>query len=218
MAATDNAPTRDGLRWLATKRVTLGVIALLCAVFVFELFVWWQFGAVGWQYIFLAHLRPSPGWVMAPFSHRSISHLVTTVSVIVIYGGLVEERLPAPTYFGFYVLAGYASTVAQLLEYANGLSGLGTLGASGAALGMVTFFSTTTASRYLNEPHRVSVVHRLFAVTGVIIALLIVTNDFVPGIVFRTGTAPLGHAGGMAAGVVYGVVHARAQQGSESQP
>jgi membrane associated rhomboid family serine protease len=218
MASPDNAPARDGLRWLATKRVTLGVIALLCAVFVFELLVWWQFGAAGWQYIFLAHLRPSPGWVMAPFSHRSISHLVTTVSVIVVYGGLVEERLPAPTYFAFYVLAGYVSTLAQLLEYFNGLSGLGTLGASGAALGLVTFFSTTTAARYLQDPRRVSAVHRLFAVTGVVIAVLIVTNDFVPGIVFRAGTAPLGHAGGMAAGVVYGVVHARAQQGSTSQP
>jgi membrane associated rhomboid family serine protease len=143
---------------------------------------------------------------------------VTTVSVIVVYGGLVEEQLPAPTYFAFYVLAGYASTIAQLFEYATGLHGLGTLGASGAALGMVTFFSTTTAGRYLDESHRVSIVHRLFAVTGAIIAVLIVTNDFVPGIVFRTGTAPLGHAGGMVAGVVYGVVRARAQQGSESQP
>ncbi len=211
MEATGSAPTRDGLRWLATKRVTLGVIALLCAVFVFELLVWWSFGATGWQYLFLAHLRPSPGWMMAPFSHRSISHLVTTVSVIVVYGGLVEEQLPASTYFAFYVLSGYASTLAQLVEYLNGLSGLGTLGASGAALGLVTFFATTTAARYLQDPRDVSAVHRLFAVTGAIIALLIVTNDFVPGIVFRSGTAPLGHAGGMAAGVVYGVVRARTQ-------
>ena len=217
MAATDSAPARDGLRWLATKRVTLGVIALLLGVFVFELVVWWLLGPMSWQYIFLAHSQPSPGWVMAPFSHRSISHLVTTLSVIVVYGGLVEERLPPPTYFAFYVLAGYASTVAQLFEYLNGLPGLGTLGASGAALGLVTFFSTTTAARYLRAPHRVPVVHRLFAVTGAVIVVLIVTNDFVPGIVFRPGTAPLGHAGGMAAGVVYGVVRARTQQGSTSR-
>jgi membrane associated rhomboid family serine protease len=217
MASPDNAPARDGLRWLATKRVTLGVIALLCAVYAFELFVWWRFGEVGWEYIFLAHLRPSPGWVMAPFSHRSISHLLTTLSVIVVYGGLAEERLAPPTYFAFYVLAGYASTVAQLLEYAGGLSGLGTLGASGAALGLVTFVSTTTAARYLHEQGRVPTVHKLFAVTGVVIAVLILTNDFVPGVVFRSGTAPLGHAGGMAAGVVYGVVHARAQPGSEGE-
>ena len=218
MASPDNAPARDGLRWLATKRVTRGVIALLCAVFVFELLVWWQFGAAGWRYIFLANLQPSPGWVMAPFSHRSISHLVTTVSVITVYGGLVEERLPAATYFAFYVLAGYASTIAQLVEYANGLSGLGTLGASGAALGLVTFFATTTAVRYLEAPQRVPIVHRLFALTGLAIAALILTNDFVPGIVFRTGTAPLGHAGGMMAGLAYGLVHARAQERSGTRP
>ena len=217
MAATENTPARDGLGWLATKRVTLGVVALLCAVFVFELLVWTAFGAAGWQYIFLAHVRPSPGWVMAPFSHRSISHLVTTVSVILVYGGLVEERLSAAQYFAFYVLAGYASTVAQLLEYLNGLNGLGTLGASGAALGLVTFYATTTATRYREDPVGVSTIERLFAVTGLLISVLILTNDFVPGIVFTTGTAPLGHAGGMAAGVVYGVVSARTQQRSAGQ-
>ena len=217
MAATENTPARDGLGWLATKRVTLGVVSLLCAVFVFELVVWYQYGVAGWQYIFLAHARPSPGWVMAPFSHRSISHLVTTVSVILVYGGLVEERLPPATYFAFYVLAGYASTIAQLVEYLNGLAGLGTLGASGAALGLVTFYATTTAADYMTDPHSVSTVERLFAVTGTVISLLIVTNDFVPGIVFTTGTAPLGHAGGMAAGLVYGVVWARTQQRSTSQ-
>ena len=211
MTATDNAPARDGLRWLATKRVTLGVIALLLAVFVFELFVWWQFGATGWQYIFLAHLRPTPGWVMAPFSHRSISHLLTTLSVIVVYGSLVEESLEPATYLAFYVVAGYASTVAQLIEYANGLPGLGTLGASGAALGLVTFFSTTTVARTLRDPASVSTIEKLFATTGCLIAALIVTNDFVPGIVFATGTAPLGHAGGIVTGVCYGLVRARTQ-------
>ncbi|WP_302081207.1 rhomboid family intramembrane serine protease [Salinibaculum rarum] len=211
MAATDANPARDGLRWLATKRVTLGVITLLLAVFVFELFVWWHLGAAGWQYIFLAHLRPSPGWVMAPFSHRSISHLLTSLSVIVVYGGLVEETLEPATYFAFYVLAGYASTVAQLVEYLNGLAGLGTLGASGAALGLVTFFTTTTAARYRHDPTAVTTIEKLFAVTGGLIGVLILTNDFVPGIVFTTGTAPLGHAGGMAAGVWFGVVRGRAQ-------
>lgn len=214
MDATDDAPARAGLRWLATKRVTLGVIALLVVVFVFELVVWWTLGPASWQYIFLAASQPSPGWVMAPFAHRSISHLVTTVSVIVIYGGLVEERLPAATYFGFYVLAGYASTLAQLVEYATGLAGLGTLGASGAALGLVTFFATTTAGRYLRDPTTVSAIEQVFAATAVVIVGLILTNDFAPAIEFASGTAPFGHAGGIVTGLVYGVVHTRTQQQS----
>jgi len=217
MEATDDDPALAGLRWLATKRVTLGVIALLVAVFVFELFVWWSLGVASWRYMFLANTELTPGLMMAPFAHRSISHLVTTVSVIVVYGGLVEERLDPATYFAFYVLAGYASTIAQLVEYLNGLAGLGTLGAIGAALAMVTFFTTTTASEQLQDPTAVSDAERIFTVTGLVIVVLILTNDFAPGIVFTTGTAPLGHAGGMAAGVVYGVVHARAQSGSPQQ-
>jgi len=216
MGATDNAPARDGFRWLATKRVTLGVISLLVVIFVFELFVWELYGAAGWQYVFLADLRPSPGWVMAPFSHRSISHLVTTVSVIVIYGGLVEGYLGPAAYFAFYVLAGYASTVAQLVAYLDGLPGLGTLGASGAALGLVTLFVTTTAARYRTDPTSVADVELIFTVTGCVVSALVLTNDFVPGIVFTPGTAPLGHAGGMAAGVCYGLW--RTQQRSTGQP
>jgi len=215
MGATENAPVRDGLRWLTTKRVTLGVISLLVAVFLFELFVWQLFGAAGWRYVFLAYPEPSPGWVMAPFSHQSISHLLTTVSVIVIYGGLVEDRLEPATYFAFYVLAGYASTVAQLFAYLDGLPGLGTLGASGAALGLVTLFVTTTVARYRRDPTSVAEVEQIFAVTGAVITGLVLTNDFVPGIVFTAGTAPLGHFGGMAAGVCYGLW--RAQQGSTHQ-
>jgi membrane associated rhomboid family serine protease len=212
MGATDDAPVRDGLRWLATKRVTLGVISLLVVVFLFELVVWELYGPRGWQYVFLANPQSTPGWVMAPFSHRSISHLVTTVTVIVVYGGLVEERLEAATYFAFYVLAGYASTVAQLLVYLNGVPGLGTLGASGAALGLVTFFVTTTAVRYAQDPATVADVEVIFTVNGAVITALVVTNDFVPGIVFTTGTAGLGHAGGIVAGICYGLW--RAQQRS----
>jgi len=216
MGATDNTPALDGVRWLANKRVTLGVIAMLVVVFLFELVVLELYGPGGWQYVFLAYVRPSPGWVMAPFSHRSISHLVTTLSVIVVYGGLVEELLAPARYFAFYVLAGYASTLAQLLVYANGLSGIGTLGASGAALGLVALFVTATTDRYRRDPTSVSDVKVVFAVTGLVIAGLVLTNDFVPGIVFNEGTAPLGHAGGMAAGFCYGL--GRAQQRSTERP
>lgn len=218
MGATTDTPALDGLRWLASKRVTLGVIALLFVVFAFELLVWELYGAPGWQYIFLAGVRPTPGWIMAPFSHRSISHLVTTVSVVAVYGGLVEDRLAPATYFAFYVLAGYASTVAQLIEYLDGLAGLGTLGASGAALGMVTFHTTTAAARYLRDPGSVSAVELAFAATGLVIVGLVVTNDFVSGIVFTRGTAPLGHAGGMLAGVCYGLVRVRAQRRNTPPP
>jgi membrane associated rhomboid family serine protease len=216
--ATDETTVRTGVRWLATKRVTLGVVALLLAVFVFELVVLTAYGVVGWRYLFLAGSDPTPGWVMAPFAHRTVTHLLTTLVVIGLYGALVESWLPDSTVFAFYVLAGYASTLAQLLAYASGTPGLGTLGASGAALGLVALYVVRTLGRAMWAPTTVTTVDGLFTGSGALTVGMVLANDFVPGIVFTSGTAPLGHVGGILAGVAYGLVVVRAEQQSTSRP
>jgi membrane associated rhomboid family serine protease len=211
-------PFRDGARWLADKRVTLGVIALLLAVFAFEYVVLTAYGVAGWQYIFLASLDPTPGWVMAPFAHRTITHLLTTLVVIVVYGALVEAWLSDSAVLAFYVFAGYASTVAQLLAYASGAPGIGTLGASGAGLGLVTLYAVRTTGRAVWRPDTVTAVDGVFTGSGLIIVSLVLANDFLPGVVFASGTAPLGHVGGMIAGVGYGLAVVRAEHQSASGP
>jgi membrane associated rhomboid family serine protease len=211
MGATDDPTLAAGVRWLAAKRVTLGVVAVLLVVFGFELLVLYTMGAGSWQYLFLASGDPSPGWVMAPFSHRDLGHLATTAVVVVVYGALLEARLPAVDYVAFYVAAGYASTVAQLGEFVGGAPGLGTLGASGAALGLVTLFTTTTFAASARGDADPSDVEVVFAVTGTVVVALLLANDFLPGVEFAAGTAPYGHAGGMLAGVLYGLRRAWAQ-------
>lgn len=218
MTATDAAPIRDGVRWLATKRVTLGVVALLFAVFGFEFLVLAAYGIPGWRYIFLANLDPTPGWVMAPFAHRNVTHLLTTLVVIVLYGSLVESWLADSTVFAFYVLAGYASTAAQLVAYLGGAPGLGTLGASGAALGLVALYVVRMFGQALWNPSAVTAVDGVFTGSGCLIVAMVVANDFVAGIVFATGTAPLGHLGGILAGVAYGLVVVWAEHRSERGP
>jgi len=218
MDATDDAVLAAGVRWLATKRVTLGVIAFLFAVFAFERAVLWAYGLRTWGWLFLAGADPSPGWVMAPFAHRDFTHLATTAAVVLVYGTLVEARLPPATYFAFYIAAGYASTAAQLGEYLGGGSGFGTLGASGAALGLVAFFTTTTALDRARRGGSRSPVGPLFAVTGVVITALVLANDFLPGVALASGTAPFGHAGGMLTGLCFGLVRAGRQQRSGSGP
>jgi membrane associated rhomboid family serine protease len=211
--ATDDSVLAAGVRWLAGKRVTLGVIVLLAAVFAFERAVLWLYGPQTWGYLFLAGSDPSPGWLLAPFAHRDLAHLGSTAGVVLVYGALVERRLAPAAYLGFYVGAGYASTAAQLGAYLGGGPGLGTLGASGAALGLVVFFSTVSGvERLLEAPDSVETgrsVETLFAVTGLVVVALVVANDFLPGVEFEPGTAPLGHLGGMLVGLVYGVVRAR---------
>ncbi len=217
--ATDDSVLAAGARWLARKRVTLGVIVLLAVVFAFERAVLWLYGPRAWGYLFLAGGDPSPGWLLAPFAHRDLPHLGTTAGVVLVYGALVERRLGPVTYLGFYVAAGYASTAAQLGAYLGGGPGLGTLGASGAALGLVALFSTVTVlgrvwGRRGGRGTGRSV-ETLFAATGVVVVALVVANDFLPAVALESGTAPLGHLGGMLAGLLYGVVRVRG--GGEGQ-
>ena len=213
--ATDDSVLAAGARWLAEKRVTLGVIVVLAAVFAFERGVLWLYGPRTWGYLFLASGDLSPGWLLAPFAHQDLIHLGTTAGVLLVYGGLVEQRLAPATYLGFYVAAGYASTAAQLGAYLGGGPGLGTLGASGAALGLVAFFSTATAlervwdSRDGEDTGRS--VETVFAVTGVVVVALVVANDFLPAVGFEAGTAPFGHLGGMLTGLFCGVVRIRGE-------
>ena len=214
--STADAPIRAGVRWLTTKRVTLGVAALLLAVFVFELIVLFAAGVTVWQYVFLATLEPTPGWVMAPFAHRTIAHLLSTLCVVVCYGALVEAWLSDSAVFAFYVAAGYVSTAGQLAAYLGGVSGLGTLGASGAALGLVALYVVCMTGRALWAPETVTTVDGVFTGLGLVIVAIVLANDLLPGIVLTTGTATFGHVGGIVAGVGYGLVVVRAQQRSTS--
>jgi membrane associated rhomboid family serine protease len=218
MGATGDATLAAGVRWLAAKRVTLGVVGFLVVVFVFELAVARTLGARVWQYLFLASGEPTPGWVMAPFAHRNLRHLATTVAVVLLYGALVEGLLPPAEYLLFYVAAGYASTAAQLGEYLGGTPGLGTLGASGAALGLVTLFGTTIGLAAARGGRGPSFVESLFALTGVVIVALLLLNDFVPGVQFAAGTAPYGHAGGMLSGIAYAFVRVRSEHRRDGPP
>jgi membrane associated rhomboid family serine protease len=216
MAATGDPTLAGGLRWLATKRVTLGVVSFLLAAFAVELAVWWAFGPATWESLFVATVEASPAWVLAPFAHRGVAHLLTTVSVIVVYGALVETALPAAAFLTFYVAAGYASTAAQLAASLGGTTSPGTLGASGAALALVALFTTTVLVARVRNPATVTSIELLFAGTGLVIAAVVLANDFVAGVQVARGTAPYGHLGGLLTGLVFGLQVARWRQGGET--
>lgn len=190
----------DGLVWLAGKRVTLGAVALVVAVFALQSLVSVAYGLSGWAYIFVADTSLSPGWVLAPFSHRSLGHLVSTLAVLVVYGALAETALAGPRYFLFCLGAAYVSTTAQVASYAAGAPGLGTLGASGVALGAVAYVTVRTllGGRTLEPATEVDWV---FALSGAFIVGYHLANDFLPGFTPLSGTAPYGHAAGIAVGM-----------------
>jgi membrane associated rhomboid family serine protease len=190
----------DGLAWLAGKRVTLGAVALVVAVFALQSLVSTAYGLEGWAYIFVADDTLSPGWVLAPFSHRSLGHLLSTLTVLVVYGALAEATLAEPRYFLFGLGAAYVSVAAQVASYAAGAPGLGTLGASGVALGAVAYVTVRTLLGG-GRLARATEVDWVFALSGAFIVGYHLANDFLPGFTPLSGTAPYGHAAGIMVGM-----------------
>jgi membrane associated rhomboid family serine protease len=199
-SAESGPSVADGLAWLAGKRVTLGAVALVVAVFALQSLVSAAYGLEGWTYVFVADDTPSPGWVFAPFSHRSLGHLLSTLAVLVVYGALAETTLAETRYFLFCLGAAYVSTASQVASYAAGEPGLGTLGASGVALGAVAYVTMRTLlGGGLLE--RATEVDRVFAISGAFIVGYHLANDFLPGFTPLAGTAPYGHAAGVMVGM-----------------
>ena len=199
-SAESGPSVADGLAWLAGKRVTLGAVALVVAVFALQTLVSVAYGLEGWAYIFVADAALSPGWVLAPFSHRSVGHLLSTLVVLVVYGALAETTLAETRYFLFCLGAAYVSTAAQVASYAAGEPGLGTLGASGVALGTVAYVTMRT---FLGGAaiESATEVDWVFALSGAFIVGYHLANDFLPGFTPLSGTAPYGHAAGIMVGM-----------------
>jgi len=138
--------------------------------------------------------------VFAPFSHRSLPHLLSTLAVLVVYGALAETALSETQYFLFCLGAAYVSTAAQVASYVAGAPGLGTLGASGVALGAVAHVTTRTfLGGGLVDP--ATEVDWVFALSGAFILGYHLANNFLPGFTPLSGTAPYGHAAGVVVGV-----------------
>jgi membrane associated rhomboid family serine protease len=190
----------DGLAWLADKRVTLGAAALVTAVFAVQAVVGLVYGRAGWAYVFVAGTDASPGWVLAPFSHRSLGHLVSTLAVLVVYGGLAETVLRPVRYYAVCLVAAYASTGAQVAAYAAGIPGAGTLGASGVALALTAFVAMRTLLGR-SVLAAASEVDWVFAASGAFIVAYHLANDFLPGFSPLSGTGTFGHAAGIAVGM-----------------
>ena len=198
MAGRSAEPTvTDGLAWLADKRVTLGAVTLVTAVFAAQTLVSAAAGADVWTYLFVAGLDPTVGWLLAPLSHRGPWHFLSNLTVLVVYGALAETVLSRRVYLRFLVGAAYLSTAAQVASYAAGAPGRGTLGASGVALGLVAYLTMRT----LLGERPATDVDWVFALSGGFVVLYHLANDFLPGFAPLSGTGPYGHAAGIAAGL-----------------
>jgi membrane associated rhomboid family serine protease len=146
-------PIRDDTPRFSTPYVTYFIIALNAMVFLFELSVGsqghraldslvYQFGVVPKH--FQLALAGSPRYDLAGqsltiltsmFLHGGWLHIIGNMWFLWIFGDNIEDRLGHFSYLIFYLVSGFAASVAHILLNAN--SNVPTVGASGAIAGVM---------------------------------------------------------------------------------
>ena len=142
-------PVSDVIPSRTTPFVTVGLIALNVLIFAYQLIL----PPLALQ-LFVANFAVVPAWFWWPslftsqFLHGGWMHILWNMVYLWIFGDNVEDRLGHGGYLVFYLGAGAAAAVLQLLF--NPFSGVPMLGASGAiAAVMGAYFVLYPQSRVL---------------------------------------------------------------------
>lgn len=182
---------------------TVVLVELLVFVYVVEWYVATRFGGAAYEWLFVASVEPTPGWLLAPFAHQlgHHTHLVSSVIVLLVFGQYVQQRFPGWRYAGFCLLAGYLSVGAQVSTYLFG-EVRGTLGASGIALAMVAFVAVDVGRRHVASNGGVDRWDAGFATVGWVLLVQRFERDV--GVVTPAvdGGAFVGHLAGVAVGTL----------------
>jgi membrane associated rhomboid family serine protease len=205
-------PVSDVIPSRTVPFVTVGLIALNVLVFLYQLTL--PDARLG---RFVATYAVVPAWFWWPslftsqFLHSGWMHIIWNMVYLWIFGDNVEDRLGHAPYLLFYLLAGAAAAVLQVLF--NPFSGLPMLGASGAiAAVMGAYFVLYPQSRVLTAIFLLFFfdlveIPALFFL-GIWFLLQLVNGVGSLGVANAAGggTAFWAHIGGFAIGVVVGAV------------
>jgi membrane associated rhomboid family serine protease len=142
-------PVSDVIPSRTVPFVTVGLIAVNALVFLYQV----TLGPADLQ-IFMASYAVVPAWfwwpslVTSQFLHAGWMHIIWNMLYLWIFGDNVEDRLGHAAYLVFYLSAGAAAALLQVLF--NPHSGLPMLGASGAIAGVMgAYFVLYPQSRVL---------------------------------------------------------------------
>jgi len=143
-------PIRDNIPSRTYPIVTIGLIALNGAVFLYEVSLGARlgsfletFGLVPARYFHLVEVEGSYisrflPFITSIFLHGGWFHIIGNMWYLWIFGDNVEDRMGHVRYFFFYILCGIAAGLAHLLT--NSSSGIPTVGASGSIAGIMGAF------------------------------------------------------------------------------
>jgi len=163
-------PIRDTIPSRTYPVVTIGLIAINSAIFLYELSLGSRlsgfvatFGLVPARYFHLGEIGTSPISRFLPFFtsmflHGGWFHVIGNMWYLWIFGDNVEDRMEHFRYFAFYILCGIAAGFTHL--FTNVRSGIPTVGASGAIAGVMgAYFILYPNSRTCTET-RTTRLHR----------------------------------------------------------
>jgi membrane associated rhomboid family serine protease len=140
-------PLRDNIPSRTYPIVTIGLIAVNSAVFLYEVSLGARlgsflatFGLVPARYFHLVEVEGSYisrflPFLTSIFLHGGWFHIIGNMWYLWIFGDNVEDRMGHVRYFFFYILCGIAAGLAHLLT--NSSSGIPTVGASGSIAGIM---------------------------------------------------------------------------------
>ena len=195
-----------------TPFVTAGLIALNVTVFLYQLML----PAVGLElFVGTYAVVPARFWwpslLTSQFLHGGWMHILWNMVYLWIFGDNVEDRLGHGRYLAFYLGAGAAAAVLQLLI--NPFSGLPMLGASGAIAGVMgAYFVLYPHSRVLTAIF-VVIFFDLVEIPAIFFLGIWFLLQLVSGVgslgvsnAAAGGTAFWAHIGGFVVGVAIGLV------------
>jgi membrane associated rhomboid family serine protease len=139
------------------------------------------------------------------FLHGGILHVVGNVWYLWIFGDNIEDVLGKVRFLGFYLLTGFAASMAHAL--ANPTSQIPTIGASGAVAGVLgAYFVLYPWARVHTALFLFYIIHLVtipaIALIGFWFVLQVISASITWIVGVPTGIAYLAHIGGFVAGMV----------------
>lgn len=136
-------PLRDANPTHRTPVVTLAIIAINVAIFLYETLLDGQGQLEPFIYTWAVipaeltrdFIPEAPTLISAMFMHGGWAHLLGNMLYLWIFGDNIEDRLGRARYVAFYLTAGLLATAAQVVV--NPTSSVPNLGASGAIAGVL---------------------------------------------------------------------------------
>lgn len=210
-------PLRDNIPSVNLPAVNYFIIAVNCAVFVFEMMYSGNLNELILQYGLVPAKFSIPGFaanfsfgeqalslVTFMFLHGSFLHLIGNMWFLYIFGDNIEDRLGSVRYLIFYLLCGWASGLFHVIT--NFYSDMPTIGASGAVAGVMgAYLVSFSKSRIITLipilfiPYFVEIPSPFFLGVWVFFQFLsaAITDSTTSGVAWWA------HIGGFGAGIVF---------------